>query len=507
MGSGASAESNSNSGGGGANHKPASSSKHVDDYESAAAKRVSEIFSGPGYEKTWLTVERVKHRSNEDQTVELERVEIPALKESLHTVVSSTIQHAANSPIEDAFVVKETDEIVFGAVFDGHGGNAVSMKLMRECYDNFTENWKNKGMDIPDAMGKTLRDVDREVIENCRKNASRITQMTQKEFKSIFCGSTAVVCVIDKKKSLLYLANCGDSRAIMGVQGGLEDLPYMEAVELSTDHSVKTDSERRYVKDAHPDVEDLITEHWDEDTQEYTMRVKSCMFTRSIGDVHLKDVQCAKAFNSVLTGRFESMQIRPLPYTPYIRNLVDIRCHKITRDTKFAILACDGFFDEVSNDEAVAFVSRYVDKYGWRDDIAQRLLDLTLVKITKRLRETDPGLEIKTVADLTSIAPGYNGRRFLHDDVTIVVLYIFPKTGMVESSEATTITPKEGWQVVKKAVNFSKMINVEKLRWRLSKWASVLDDVIPLAGASEEGGEGGSAASAAAGGKGEEKAE
>lgn len=61
MGAGASAHSDATE-----NRGHHQTRKHVSDYEAEerAAKVPSEILSGPGYEKSWLTVERVKHRSN-----------------------------------------------------------------------------------------------------------------------------------------------------------------------------------------------------------------------------------------------------------------------------------------------------------------------------------------------------------------------------------------------------------------------------------------------------------
>ena len=54
-----------------------------------------------------------------------------------------------------------------------------------------------------------------------------------------------------------------------------------EAVPLTTDHSTKTDSERRRIRLEHPDVQDILTERWDE--VEYAWLLKGrARFTRSV---------------------------------------------------------------------------------------------------------------------------------------------------------------------------------------------------------------------------------
>lgn len=143
--------------------------------------------------------------------------------------------------------------------------------------------------------------VDRQVVAHCKAR----TDMS---------GSTAVVAVLDGE--LLVIGNVGDSRAVMADLKG-------STIPLSFDHKPNQLKERRRIKEAGGFI--TFTGVW---------RVAGVLATsRALGDFPLKEPrQLITAEPDVLTF-----------------SLTDHRAH-------FIILATDGLWDVMTNEEAVAFV-------------------------------------------------------------------------------------------------------------------------------------------------------
>merc|ERR1712216_507985 len=55
------------------------------------------------------------------------------------TVRISSAAHAANDPIEDTFVIEQSDKQIYCGVFDGHGGSCVSKYTQAECHAKFVK--------------------------------------------------------------------------------------------------------------------------------------------------------------------------------------------------------------------------------------------------------------------------------------------------------------------------------------------------------------------------------
>lgn len=112
-----------------------------------------------------------------------------------------------------------------------------------------------------------------------------------------------------------------DSRAVLGVE---EEGGFLSSRKLSYDHSADEDPELHRLRSEFPDDEAVIRETWDSYVLEYSHRVKDfARFTRSIGDLQLKDPECAKKFNSLQN----QCQITPFPThdRPYVSNEPHVR--------------------------------------------------------------------------------------------------------------------------------------------------------------------------------------
>ncbi|VAH23171.1 unnamed protein product [Triticum turgidum subsp. durum] len=192
----------------------------------------------------------------------------------------------------------------FFAVYDGHGGARVAEACRERMHVVLAEEvgrlrcrpgargWK-------EALEASFARVDGEVVAGAGADAG------DEESRSRTVGSTAVVAVVGRRR--IVVANCGDSRAVLS-RGGV-------AVPLSTDHKPDRPDELQRVEAAGGRVI-----NWN------GSRVLGVLSTsRSIGDYYLK---------------------------PYVSAEPEVTAVERTGKDEFLLLASDGLWDVVSNDEA-----------------------------------------------------------------------------------------------------------------------------------------------------------
>ena len=128
--------------------------------------------------------------------------------------------------------------------------------------------------------------------------------------------------------------------------------------------------------------------------------------TRALGDLYLKYAE----FNGPsATDRTRGRHI-PAPYTPpYITAEPEVIRRPANTNDQFMVIACDGLWDVMSNQEVVDFVSSYD---GQPQDISDAL-------ITEALRKAAEENKM-TLNELLAIRQGK--RRKKHDDLTVIVV-------------------------------------------------------------------------------------
>ncbi|KAL1205209.1 putative protein phosphatase 2C 25 [Cardamine amara subsp. amara] len=183
-------------------------------------------------------------------------------------------------------------QAIFG-VYDGHGG----VKAAEFAAKNLDKNV------LEELVGKR----DESEITNAVKRGYLTTDaafLKEKDVKGGSCCVTALVC-----DGNLVVANAGDCRAVMSVGGVAEA--------LSSDHRPSRDDERKRIETTGGYV----------DTFHGVWRIQgSLAVSRGIGDAHLKKWVIAEPETKILT---------------------------IEPDHEFLILASDGLWEKVSNQEAV----------------------------------------------------------------------------------------------------------------------------------------------------------
>jgi len=272
----------------------------------------------------------------------------------------------------------------------------------------------------------------------------------------------------------------GDSRCVLG---NVEPDGWVETVELTTDHSAGVGKERHMTLENHKHDALCVHEEWDEFLEIYVHLVKNiCMFTRSIGDAYMKNTEAAELYNPRMDA---SHKVLPLPGKgkEYIINFPEVTVRKVSRGDSFLIVGCDGVWDEMSNHEAVTRVAKFLKDNGPESDAATHLVEYALEKAARRLNQQEPELGVKTRSDLLKIPPGRDGRKYLHDDITVVVIVLRTDGTRLPSevggaNEPAAGTPKMAakarWGAIKKSVDLIQMM---KGKGNANKWGSLIDDL------------------------------
>jgi serine/threonine protein phosphatase PrpC len=188
----------------------------------------------------------------------------------------------------------------FFGLYDGHGGRETVDFVVKTLHLNFEQELRtDPTLEVPEAFKRSYLTTDGQLR---RHNILR-------------SGTTAVTCLIrieDSGDRILYSANVGDSRAILCRNG--------QALRLTVDHKATLPEEAKRVRDAGGYVG-------------RNQRVNGILaISRALGDHMLKE-------NNVVSAE-------PYCTTTPLNAETD----------NFLILACDGVWDVMSDQEAVDFV-------------------------------------------------------------------------------------------------------------------------------------------------------
>uniref|UniRef100_A0A0A0LPY9 PPM-type phosphatase domain-containing protein n=2 Tax=Cucumis sativus TaxID=3659 RepID=A0A0A0LPY9_CUCSA len=187
----------------------------------------------------------------------------------------------------------------FFAVVDGHGG--------RDAADYVVE---HLGKNIINALEKIAGEEEKAIESAIRRGHKR----TDEEFLSQGVGSGACAASVLVKNGELHVANVGDCRVVLSRNG--------VATPLTKQHRLCREEERVRIEKSGGFVE----------CKNGVWRVQgSLAVSRAIGDLHLKEWVISEP------------EIHRLPLTP---------------DCEFLIMASDGLWDKVKDQEAVDEVMR-----------------------------------------------------------------------------------------------------------------------------------------------------
>ena len=218
---------------------------------------------------------------------------------------------------------KKINNINFVGVFDGHGGKIVSKFLKKNMPKHFAKKCDSSVYTNSKSASKLLNGIFNDVQDKLKKNHPRAVNYT---------GSTALCGIISKhptsNKNILWIANVGDSRAVMCNNKG-------ETIQLSQDHKPNSSNEKKRIEQLGGTIK------------------------YDGSDWRINDLSLSRAF-----GDLESI--------PYITHLPQIFKYYLNKSNKFIIFACDGLWDVFSNKNAVAYVNSLIKK-KYKGNYAKKL--------------------------------------------------------------------------------------------------------------------------------------
>jgi protein phosphatase 1B len=227
----------------------------------------------------------------------------------------------------------------FFAVFDGHAGAKVSAHCAKQLLQAITENEDFKGNNGTSETPPSIDNVKHGIktgFLNLDDKMRELPEMLNGEDKS---GSTAVCTLVSPKH--IFFGNCGDSRAVFVSDG---------KVNFSTqDHKPINPGEKERIQNAGGSV--------------MIQRVNgSLAVSRALGDFEYKNV--------LGKGPCEQL-VSPEP------EVIDL-----IRDDKeeFIILACDGIWDVMSNEELCDFLRSRMKLTDNLQEICNMVVDTCLYK-------------------------------------------------------------------------------------------------------------------------------
>jgi pyruvate dehydrogenase phosphatase len=198
------------------------------------------------------------------------------------------------------------------------------------------------------AIKKAFVKLDDDVMngaEAAAKAENLLLATTASRLAPAYAGSCALLALYDPESRLFRLACTGDSRGVLGRErsnGTWETIP------LSDDQTCYNTSEVLRLQQQHPNEPDMIQKG----------RVLGMAITRGFGDGRWKwDAETQE----LMKDKFCGESLRPnLHSPPYLTAEPVVSTIEIQPGHDFVILASDGLWDHMTNEQAVDLVGRWV---------------------------------------------------------------------------------------------------------------------------------------------------
>lgn len=243
-------------------------------------------------------------------------------------------------------VLGETATFVFFGVFDGHGGPYCAEHVSTHLAKNILARLRDRARNVSDEIA-----VKTALLGGFKQTEHNYLQHAKKTDDS--SGSTACTMTVfgpdEQMRLRLFMANCGDSRAVLCTSG--------TAQRLTEDHKPNLPAEKKRIEAADGGVVE-VQGVWRcvlPQKKRLTSKIAGLAVSRSFGDKDFKGPDIVSA--------------EP-----------EITVHEVDWDAdEFVILATDGIWDVLSDKDSVALVRQHLQS-GRTDEKAAEAL-------VKRARE------------------------------------------------------------------------------------------------------------------------
>ncbi|XP_004493589.2 probable protein phosphatase 2C 43 isoform X2 [Cicer arietinum] len=322
----------------------------------------------------------------------------------------------ANGNMEDRCQLEVGTKALFVGIYDGHKGDITSNIMSNTLFQDLLWYINENGTNMSEDILKTV------VAETEGEFMLDVEEGYQQQPELGIVGSSCLFCIIWKGR--LYIANLGDSRAVMGSVGG----PFNRLCvrQLVRDHNARNEDIRLELMNLHRDDPNIVTFNFN------AWHVKGISeVSRCIGHAYLK----REPF--ILSSPFQAPESERVP-SPFTRPLLSaepaIHSRVLNNSDKFIIFGSGGLWKLLTNKQAAKIV-----KTNPRDGIAKRLVRIALEIAARRRNISYTELRGIPKGRGVSRAPSVSvegTRREYHDDITVIVVF-FDK----EPNRNQTATP------------------------------------------------------------------
>ncbi|KOS20578.1 Protein phosphatase 2C -like protein [Escovopsis weberi] len=281
------------------------------------------------------------------------------------------VQLPSNDPIEDDFAEKIVEvpgstpgsgnsDWMFWGVFDGHSGWTTSATLReslisyvaRELNDTYKAAASQKP--TPEAIELAIKTgftrLDDEIVHKSVEKVFKASSKTvaAELLQPALSGSCALLSFYDSRSKLLRVACTGDSRAVLGRRSASGK---WTATALSEDQTGSNPHEANRMRKEHPGEEHVIRNG----------RVLGGLEpTRAFGDAVYKwSREVAGRLRENFFGRSPSPLLKTPPYVTAEPVVTTTKIEPEKGD--FVVLATDGLWEMLTNEEVVGLVGRWME--------------------------------------------------------------------------------------------------------------------------------------------------
>ncbi|KAL2612680.1 hypothetical protein R1flu_024372 [Riccia fluitans] len=252
--------------------------------------------------------------------------------------------------MEDTFsaiVDPSGKEPSFFGVFDGHGGIAVADLLKTDFWPIYKR--QLRGSNLVKATESAYLEMDQLTLAQPK---GFLGALRERGVGGSKCGATAAALVLKPSKDgqeTIIASNVGDARVVLS-RG-------RRALQMTFDHKPDVEEERKRIEKRNPTPKKPLVVNVDG-----TWRVGGLLaLSRAFGDVYLKDWSDGK-----VDGARGGFGLTAEPH---------VTVETITPDDDYIILATDGLWEKISNQEAVDYCAE-AGKEQSLDTIAKGLVKL-----------------------------------------------------------------------------------------------------------------------------------
>ncbi|XP_023754171.1 probable protein phosphatase 2C 43 [Lactuca sativa] len=297
----------------------------------------------------------------------------------------------ANQAMEDFSQVEVGHNATFVGVYDGHGGREAAWFVREHLFNNLIRfAQEREGLISEQILRNAFTETEQGFIYFAREALKHIPNIYS-------IGSCCLVGIIWNRR--LFVANLGDSRAVLG-RANPRNLSKVIAQPLTNDHNASMMEVRRDLQLDHPEDPNIVVRD-----EHGVWRVKGIIqISRSIGDLYLKSSEF-----DIDDPNFPRFRLTEPINKPVLRSDPTVQSRDIETTDRFIVFASDGLWDNLSDQKAIDIVQK-----NPRSGIAKRLIKKALEVAAKK-----QGRKYKAIRKFEM-----GRRRTVHDDITVVVLYI-----------------------------------------------------------------------------------